>query len=157
MREATKSSMSHAECVASASAYMNRRASVVLQEFFTHNAELPDVLAFDMRSSTVIECKVSRGDFLKDAKKSFRINPNSGMGDHRYYCCPKDLIKPEELPYGWGLLYIYESGAVRMQRESLYFRKTNTEAEKHALFYYARRAYYAGVHQTVLDYRGIDK
>lgn len=152
-----KQTMSHAACVGAAAEYMHRHANVVLPEFFTHNAELPDILAFDMRLSTVVECKVSRGDFLKDAKKSFRLNPNSGMGDYRYYCCPKDLIKPEELPFGWGLLYVYPSGAIRKQREATHFFKKDINAEYHALFYYARRAYYAGVHQRVLDYRGFDK
>ena len=150
------SAMSHRECVEYATAYMHRHADVVLPEFFTHNAELPDVAGFGMRSSTVIECKVTRADFLKDAKKSFRLNPNSGMGDYRYYCCPKDLIKPEELPYGWGLLYIYPSGVVRTQRHSTFFNKKDINAEYHALFYYARRAYYAGVHDTVLAYRGFN-
>lgn len=149
--------MTHKECVVAAAAYMHRKANVVLPEFFTHNAELPDVLAFDMRLSYMIECKVTRADFRKDAKKSFRINPNSGMGDYRYYCCPKDLIKPEELPYGWGLLYAYPSGAIRMQREATKFFKKDINSEYDALFYYARRAYYAGVHQAVLDYRGFDR
>lgn len=152
-----KQTMSHAECVGFAAEYMHRHNNVVLPEFFTHNAELPDVLAFDMRNSTVVEVKVSRGDFLKDAKKSFRINPNSGMGDYRYYFCPKDLIKIEELPYGWGLLYVYPSGAVRMQIESKHFFKKDINAEYHALYYYARRAFYAGVHHTVLAYRGFNK
>lgn len=149
--------LTHKEIVGAAAEYMHRHANVVLPEFFTHNAELPDILAFDMRFSTIIECKVTRTDFLKDAKKSFRLNPNSGMGDWRYYCCPKDLIKPEEIPYGWGLLYVYPSGAIRKQREAIKLFKKDIDAEHHALFYYARRAYYAGVHQRVIDYRGFDK
>ena len=28
------------------------------------------------------------------------------MGNFRFYCCPKDLIKKEEIPEGWGLIYI---------------------------------------------------
>lgn len=149
-------SMTHTECVAAAAAYMQKRSDVVLPEFYTWNAELPDVIAFNRDHSTVIECKVSRSDFLADKKKSFRMNPNSGMGDTRYYCCPKGLIKPEELPVFWGLLYIYPDGKVRKQRESTGRFKKNIEAEHHALFYYARRAYYAGVHKAVLEYRGFD-
>lgn len=148
--------MTHAECVTTAAAYMQKRADVVLPEFFCHNAELPDVIAFTTRYSTVIECKISRGDFLSDAKKSFRINPNSGMGDYRYYCCPKGLIKPEELPNGWGLLWIYPNGQVRKQRECFSNIHKNIQAEHYLLFYYARRAYYAGVHKAILEYRGID-
>jgi hypothetical protein len=27
------------------------------------------------------------------------------MGEMRYYLCPPEIIKPEDLPNGWGLLY----------------------------------------------------
>lgn len=148
--------MTHTECVAAAADYMKKRADVVLPEFYTHNAELPDVIAFNRDFSTMIECKVSRADFLRDKKKPFRMNPNQGMGDFRYYCCPKGLIKPEELPVYWGLLYIYPDGKIRKQRMAFNKFKKNVEAEHYLLFYYARRAYYAGVHGAVLEYRGYD-
>lgn len=148
--------VTHAECVSAAAAYMQKRADVVLPEFYSWNAELPDVIAFNRDHSTVIECKVSRSDFLRDKAKPFRMNPNSGMGDSRYYCCPKGLIKPEELPASWGLLYIFPDGKIRKQRECYGRFKKNMDAEHHLLFYYARRAYYAGVHRAVLEYRGYD-
>jgi hypothetical protein len=148
--------MTHDECVAAAAAYMQKRSDVVLPEFYSWNAELPDVISFNRDHSTVIECKISRSDFLRDKTKPFRMNPNSGMGDSRYYCCPKGLIKPEELPAYWGLLYVYPDGKVRKQRESTGRFKKNLDAEHHLLFYYARRAYYAGVHKAVLEYRGYD-
>ena len=149
-------SITHSECVAVAAAYMQKRADVVLPEFFTHNAELPDVIAFRRDFSTVIECKVSRSDFLADKKKPFRMHPNSGMGDHRYYCAPKGMIKPEELPQYWGLLEVYPNGTIRKRVESYVKFNKNLEAEHYLLFYYARRAYYAGVHKTILEYRGYD-
>jgi hypothetical protein len=148
--------ITHAECVALAAAYMQKRSDVVLPEFFTHNAELPDVIAFNRDHSTVIECKVSRSDFLSDKNKSFRQNPNSGMGDFRYYCAPKGIIKPEELPQYWGLIEVLPNGKLRKARGCFKAHKKNIEAEHYLLFYYARRAYYAGVHKTVLDYRGYD-
>lgn len=150
------SRMTHAECVEAAAGYMQKRADVVLPEFYSWNAELPDVIAFNRDTSTVIECKVSRSDFLADKKKSFRMQPNSGMGDSRYYCCPKGLIRPEELPDRWGLLYVYPDGKVRKIRESWGNIKKNIDAEHHLLFYFARRAYYAGVFKSVLEYRGYD-
>lgn len=148
--------MTHAECVAKATEYMQKRADVVLPEFYTHNSELPDVIAFNRDRSTMIECKVSRSDFLRDKNKPFRMNPNQGMGDLRYYCCPKGLIRPEEMPVWWGLLYIYPDGRIRKQRDAHDKFKKNIEAEHYLLFYYARRAYYAGVHKTILEYRGYD-
>lgn len=148
--------MSHTLCVKMAAEYMRKRADVVLPEFFCHNSELPDVIAFTSRDSTVIECKVSRSDFLKDKCKPFRINANQGMGDFRFYCAPKGLIKPEELPRGWGLIEILPSGKMRKSVDSWLAHKKNIDAEHYLLFYYARRAYYAGVHKTILDYRGYD-
>jgi hypothetical protein len=148
--------ITHAECVALAAAYMHKRSDVVLPEFFTHNAELPDVIAFNRDHSTVVECKISRADFLRDKNKPFRMHPNSGMGDYRYYCAPKGLIKPEELPMYWGLIEVLPSGKLRKVRDSYVVQKKNLEAEHYLLFYYARRAYYAGVHKAILEYRGFD-
>ena len=153
----TEEVMNHALCVKMAVEYMRKRAAVVLPEFFCHNSELPDVIAFTSRYSTVIECKVSRSDFLKDKNKPFRINANQGMGDYRYYCAPKGLIKPEELPYGWGLIEILPSNKMRKARDCYKNHKKNIDAEHYLLFYYARRAYYAGVHNAVLEYRGTDR
>lgn len=82
------------------------------------SGEIPDVLGFGSWDHTVlIEVKVSRGDFLCDKKKSFRIDPKLGMGRRRYYCCPTGLIKKEELPEGWGLIYVNDKGkAVSVHR-----------------------------------------
>jgi len=160
---------SHKGCVMSAYDYLSKRCNIVLPEFFTHNAELPDVLGFKNEYSTVIEVKISRSDFFADRKKLFRIKPEKGMGDYRYYCCPKGLIKKEEVPEGWGLLYVYPGGKIREVKQSYFHRPItpeqwnyggrfdkNTDAEMHVLYYYARRAGYAGVHKTVLEYRGYD-
>lgn len=155
--------ITHTQCVEFAARYLRKRCPVVLPEFFSWNAELPDVIGFKNHLSTLIECKISRSDFLADRHKHFRMFPEKGMGDRRYYCCPKGLIQKEELPYGWGLLYIYPNGSVREIKESYckdsergLFKK-NKEAEFHLLYYYARRANYAGVHGAILEYRGIDK
>ena len=152
----TEEVMSHSLCVKMATEYMKKRASVVLPEFFSHNSELPDVIAFTSRASTVIECTVSRSDFLKDKNKPFRINANQGMGDYRYYCAPKGLIKPEELPRGWGLIEILPSNRMRKVIDSYTALKKNIDAEHYLLFYYDRRAYHAGVHNAILEYRGYD-
>lgn len=75
------------------------------------NGEYPDVIGFGgWAFSVLIEVKVSRSDFLCDKKKAFRKNPESGMGTQRFYMCPTDLIKVADLPDGWGLIYVSESG-----------------------------------------------
>ena len=100
----------------------------------------------------MVECKVGRGDFLGDKRKSFRRLPEGGVGNMRYYCCPAGLIKPQELPEHWGLVYVYPSGFVKRVVEASH-QPRNIKAEHHLLFYYARRAVYAGVHSAVLAHR----
>lgn len=69
--------------------------------------ETPDVIGFgSWGHSVLIEVKVTRADFLSDKKKIFRRYPDQGMGSQRFYCCPTGMIKREELPEGWGLIYV---------------------------------------------------
>lgn len=84
-----------------------RGAQVVFKELVSANTEIPDVIGWRTvwGPSCLIECKVTRGDFLADQNKGFRKHPESGMGQYRYYLCTPGLIKPEELPAKWGLLY----------------------------------------------------
>lgn len=70
--------------------------------------ERVDAILFSLQASFLIETKISRADFLKDKEKEFRKNPEQGMGDYRYFACPTGLIKPEELPDKWGLIYVDE-------------------------------------------------
>ena len=76
----------------------------------TRTGEIPDSIGFkSTRSKTtrsiLIECKTSRADFRADAKKEFRADPKMGMGDFRFYLCPEGVIKVDDLPEKWGLLY----------------------------------------------------
>ncbi len=66
--------------------------------------ELPDAIGWKRGWSILVECKVSRGDFLRDKHKVAR--QRVGMGQSRYFMTPKGLLKPEELPPGWGLLEV---------------------------------------------------
>lgn len=82
----------------------------------THG-EAPDAIGFRaagwLDGSVVVECKVSRSDFLADAKKPHRREPGDGMGRWRYFLAPEGVVKPPELPAGWGLLTLSPRGAVR--------------------------------------------
>lgn len=84
---------------------------VAFKELHTNasNGEYPDVIGFSSwGNSVLIECKCSRSDFLADKKKQFRIYPEQGMGSERFYACPTGLLKKEDLPNGWGLIYVNE-------------------------------------------------
>ena len=72
---------------------------------YTSNGELPDGIGWRDGLSILIECKSSRSDFLSDKRKPFRADPSKGMGDWRFYLCPPEVIKPNDLPDGWGLLW----------------------------------------------------
>lgn len=61
----------------------------------------------------VCEVKVSRSDFLVDAKKPHRNGEVLGVGEHRFYFAPEGLIKVDELPKGWGLVEVNSRGAAK--------------------------------------------
>ena len=74
----------------------------------TKTREIPDAIGWKKNKSVLIECKTPRSDFLVDKKKKFRTNPELGMGDFRFCLCPEGVIKPEDLPEKWGLIYDIE-------------------------------------------------
>lgn len=69
------------------------------------SSERCDAILFNLHNSFVIETKISRSDFLNDRKKKCRVDGN-GVGNYRYYACPLGLIKVDELPPKWGLIYV---------------------------------------------------
>ena len=79
--------------------------------------EIPDAIGFRATGkndgSVIVEVKVSRSDFLVDARKAHRNGAVIGLGNWRYYLCPEDVIKPEELPEHWGLLYVNHRGHIK--------------------------------------------
>ena len=90
--------------------------------------------------SVLVECKISRADFKKDFSKSFRIEPEQGIGNWRYYMCPTDIIKIDEIPEKWGLIYVNEKRKLKVikhpYKDSLRGSKynvINTENERYLL------------------------
>ena len=81
----------------------------VTVELCTYGTEQADVWGFNGTESAVIEVKTTHADFLNDKKKWFRsdVAERCGLqaGAYRWYLCPTDVIKADELPQGWGLLY----------------------------------------------------
>ncbi len=69
------------------------------------SGEMPDAIGWKRAShSVLVECKISRADFLADRDKPFRQKPESGVGCERFYLTPPGIMREEELPRGWGLL-----------------------------------------------------
>ena len=100
--------MTHEKLVTRAVAWLRRDGcGVVLSEQSCSSGETPDAIGWKRSChSVVVECKISRADFLADLEKPFRLNPKAAMGCERYYLAPSGLIACDELPAGWGLLEI---------------------------------------------------
>jgi hypothetical protein len=87
---------------------------VAFKELVTTAREIPDVIGFDSWQSILIECKTSRSDFFRDKKKAHKAH-SKGMGNWRFICCAKGLIKVSELPEKWGLIYVDGNGKARIE------------------------------------------
>lgn len=97
----------HAQLVARAAQWLRGKygCGIILSEQYCATGEVPDVIGWKGScQSVLVECKVSRGDFLSDANKPFRLKPEEGLGSKRFYMAPAGMIKREELPKYWGLL-----------------------------------------------------
>ncbi|WP_020474494.1 hypothetical protein [Zavarzinella formosa] len=71
----------------------------------SYGREIPDAIGWRWNDSILIECKVSRADFLRDKKKASRKEGEKALGKYRFYLCPPGVITPADLPPRWGLLY----------------------------------------------------
>jgi len=131
--------MRHSTLVAMGVRWLSRQCSIVLYEFATEADENPDVIGWASAGSVLIECKLTRADFLRDAKKAARKNPRAGMGQRRYYLCPPDVIQVKDLPPKWGLLWAAR-GAVMVEREARGYPERNLLAEVRFLSSMLRRA-----------------
>lgn len=80
------------------------------------SGEIPDAIgflaAYADAVSVVVEAKTSRSDFLADRKKPHRA-PGQGIGVYRYMMCPEGVIRVDELPEGWGLLWVNKRGHIK--------------------------------------------
>jgi hypothetical protein len=111
--------MTHAQLVEKAVRWLRSyRCGVVLSEQACVSGEMPDAIGWKPAChSVLVECKVTRADFLADYEKPFRRKPERGVGSERFYLTPPALIKPEELPTGWGLMQC-RRGHIEMLRPS---------------------------------------
>jgi hypothetical protein len=111
--------MTHAQLVAKAVRWLRYyRCGVILSEQACTSGEMPDAIGWKQAChSVLVECKVSRSDFLVDRQKPFRLKPQKGVGSERFYLTPPHLLDVEELPDGWGLLEC-RRGRVEMLRPS---------------------------------------
>ena len=111
--------MTHSQLVEKAVRWLRSyRCGVVLSEQACTSGEMPDAIGWKKAChSVMVECKVTRADFLVDREKPWRQKPERGVGSERFYLTLPGLIRVEELATGWGLLEL-RRGRVEMVRES---------------------------------------
>lgn len=109
--------MTHSELCAVAEKWIKAQGcSVTAKEIVccSTTGEVPDAIGFKGGFSILVECKTSRADFFADKKKYFRFEqPELGMGNYRLYMCEEGVIKLEDLPHKWGLLWVMGNGKVK--------------------------------------------
>jgi hypothetical protein len=118
--------MTHPKLVEKAVAWLRRYGcSVVLSEQSCASGETPDAIGWKRGChSVVVECKASRADFLADKDKPFRVKPAIGMGCERFYLAPPGIVRPDELPAGWGLLDLRGREVLVVHRSAADLRST---------------------------------
>jgi len=119
--------MTHAQLVDKAVRWLRcYRCGVILSEQACISGETPDAIGWKQAChSVLVECKVTRHDFLADRDKPFRRRPEKGVGSERFYLTPPGLIAIDELPPGWGLLE-YSRGRIEIQHDSAKNLRTST-------------------------------
>jgi hypothetical protein len=105
--------MTHSQLIHLAETWLRRQGCrIVLSEQKADSEEIPDAIGWTANChSIVIECKVSRADFLADRQKRARRKPQNAMGCERLYLTPAGLLTAEVIPEGWGLLAAHRDGA----------------------------------------------
>ncbi len=119
--------MTHAQLVEKAVAWLRSyRCGVVLAEQVCASGEVPDAIGWKRAChSVLVECKISRADFLCDRDKPWRQKPKTGVGCERFYLAPAGLIRVQDLPEGWGLLEV-RGREILLVRESAKDLRTAT-------------------------------
>lgn len=148
--------MTHAQLVGMAETWLRKQGChIVLSEQTADSGEVPDAIGWRANChSIVIECKVSRGDFLSDQQKRARRRPVQAMGSERLYLAPAGLIRVEEVPGGWGLLEAHkrEVEVVVRPRANSSLREEGLIAEMALLLASLRRVEVRIEPQTITEF-----
>ena len=99
--------LTHDDLVKIAKHWLWKNCVVVVTEMKlpSREGEVVDAIGWDYGGwSIVIECKITRADFLREKRKRHHKEKEGGMGSKKYFLMPKGLITTDELPTGWGLL-----------------------------------------------------
>ena len=97
--------MTHPQLVEKAVRWLRRyRCGVVLSEQACVSGEMPDAIGWKRAChSVLVECKVTRSDFLADRGKPFRLKPEQGVGCERFYLAPAGTRAPRRTSSRLGI------------------------------------------------------
>jgi hypothetical protein len=109
------------------------RFPIILPEYKCYANSIPDVIGMNHHHTAVIECKISRADYLSDSKKGHR-HYLFQLGNYRYYLVPVGLISSSEVNGGWGLLYCHPY-KITIEKESDYFPIEQTRPQEYQVMY----------------------
>lgn len=76
-------------------------------------------LNFKRKEVRVVEVKATKADFTRDTKL---FDPKTSYFYHAHYSyimCPTGVIKPEEIPHGYGLLWVNENDVVEVIKKPI--------------------------------------
>lgn len=148
-----KNKITHAELIEYGRRWLYRRnCGYVAAEECGLALEQPDLLGFRSGFTIMIEVKISRRDFKRDALKFFRTHPRQGVGNYRYYLCPEGVIKPSDIPSQWGLIHLrgkrlhIVSGPKTFQKSHYeWWQESNLVAENQIMYSVLRKAHREGL------------
>lgn len=140
---------SHSDLVALAMRWLDAKGFRVVVSEPGYRREQPDAVGFKGGGfSCLVECKASRGDFLRDRDKPFRKAPAMGIGTMRVYLVAPGVCTVDDLPDGWQLLEALDldtlvlkrgaRGCLEMSKEFI-FREKLWQAEWDLLYSWAYR------------------
>jgi hypothetical protein len=147
--------MTHAQLVQRAVAWLRGyRCGVVLSEQACISGEMPDAIGWKRAChSVLVECKISRADFLADRDKPFRQKSELGLGCERFYLTPPRLLRAGDLQPGWGLLEVRERKVEVVRRSARNLRTAAGQAyEMNLLLASLRRVEIRIEPQTITEF-----
>jgi hypothetical protein len=125
--------MTHQELVQRAEKWLRNKfgCRVVLTEHvaYLQIGEIPDAVGWVREKSILVECKITKSDFLADRSKRFRRSGAIALGNWRFYLCTFDL-RVDEIPEGWAA-YKTEGRSIKFMGGVEYQRWGNSPFESY--------------------------
>jgi len=145
--------ITHAMLVQQAKRWVEHQLTcgVVLAEYSCSTESIPDVIGFSKLRSVIIECKVSRSDFLADRRKPHR-HQRKQLGNLRYYFVLPHTVCAEDVPDPWGLIYAGDKRCTIVKHAVPQTEAEIRVAEYAILYSIARRCEIRGHLKKIQDY-----